>query len=174
MITKDQLLDSMRMECSIIKHLAAKLPADRLDWRPTPGQRSILELLQYLSIAAILPARNLVTGDWEHAEAMSSQAEQVTADTFGAAMDAQMAQLEELLAGIDVASALETDRQMPWGAPVKQGQGFVDMVLKSLVAYRMQLFLYAKESGLTELNSANCWVGVDWKAPEHGESDAAG
>jgi len=168
-ITKDQLLDSMRRESNIIKHLAAKIPADRLDWRPTPGQRSILELLRYLTISAVLPAQNLVTGDWEHAEAMSAEAENVTPVTFDAAMDAQMEAIEEIVRGIDVASALETDRKLPWGEPVKQGQGFVDMVLKTYVAYRMQLFLYAKQSGLTELNSANCWVGVDWNPPEDDE-----
>lgn len=173
MITKEQLLDSMRRESNIIKHLAAKVPADRMDWRPTPGQRSMLELLRYLTISAVLPAENLVTGDWEHAEAMSAGAENVTPETFDAAMDAQMARIEEILRDIDVASALETDRKLPWGEPVKQGQGFVDMVLKTLVAYRMQLFLYAKESGLTELNSANCWVGVDWKPPEEDDGDAA-
>jgi hypothetical protein len=172
-ITKEQLLDSMRMESHIIKHLAEKIPAHKMDWRPTPGQRSIRELLQYLTLAAILPAKNLITNDWEHAEAMNAAAEKVTPETFAAAMDAQMEQLEELLADVDVASALETDRQMPWGAPVKQGAGFVDMVLKCLVAYRMQLFLYAKESGLTELSSANCWVGVDWKPPEDSDADAS-
>jgi len=164
-ITKDQLVASMRHETEIIKHLAAKIPEDRLDWRPTPGQRSTLELLRYLSNAALLPAVNLVTNDWSHADAMSAEAATVTAETFAAAMDAQMESLEELLDAIDVAEALEKDCTLPWGAPCKQGQGFVDMVLKCLVAYRMQLFLYAKQSGLTELGSANCWVGIDLKQP---------
>lgn len=165
MITKEQFLASLRQETNIIKHLAAKIPADRMDWRPTPGQRSILELLRYLTIAGTLPAVNLVTNEWAHAEALSAEAEKVTPETFGEAMDAQMERLEEIVDGIDVADALEKDCTLPWGAPVKQGQGFVDMVLKCLVAYRMQLFLYAKQSGLSKLSSANCWVGVDWDPP---------
>ena len=32
--------------------------------------------------------------------------------------------------------------------------------LKPLVAYRMQLFLYAKESGAADIGPAECWVGV--------------
>ena len=172
MITKDQLLASMQMETNIIKHLAAKIPADKMDWRPTPGQRSNLELLQYLTMAAILAAENLVTDSWDHAEAMSAAAESVTPESFAAAMDAQMEKLSMLFADIEVASALETDRTLPWGAPIKQGQGFVDMVLKCLVAYRMQLFLYAKQSGCSEIGSANCWVGVDM--PQQPDTDSAG
>ncbi len=164
MITKEQLLASMRHEIKIIKHLAAKVPADKLDWRPTPGQRSIGELLQYLTVSAEIPCVNLFTNNWDHAQAASAKAETVTPETFATAMDAQMDRLDELIRDVDVASALETDATMPWGTPVKQGQGFIDMPLKSLVAYRMQLFLYAKQAGVEGLSSANCWAGIDMPA----------
>ncbi len=36
----------------------------------------------------------------------------------------------------------------------------VDNVLKSLVAYRMQFFLYVKQAGCSELATPDCWVGV--------------
>lgn len=160
-ITKEQLLASMRHETNVIKHLATKIRPDRLDWRPTPGQRSIAELLQYLTVAALIPAQNLISGDWGHAEAMSAEAASVTLDTFGDAMDRQMERLDAMIRRLDVADALESDARLPWGAPIKQGQGFVDMALKTLVAYRMQLFLYAKQACDPELDSANCWVGVD-------------
>ncbi len=161
MITKEQLLASMRHETNTIKHLATKIPADKLDWRPTPGQRSNLELLQYLTVTSIIPVVNLSTGNWDHAPKYSAEAAEVTPETFAAAMDAQMAELEEIVGKLDVAAALETDATMPWGAPIKQGQGFIDMGLKSFVAYRMQLFLYVKQSCDPTVNSANCWVGVD-------------
>jgi hypothetical protein len=35
------------------------------------------------------------------------------------------------------------------------------MSLKTLVAYRMQLFLYLKSCGVSEIGPANCWAGVD-------------
>jgi len=173
LITKDQLVASMRHETKIIKHLAEKIPADKLEWRPTPGQRSTGELLKYLTVSADIPCVNLFTNNWDHAEEMSAQAETVTADTFAAAMDAQMERLDEMIRGVDVASALETDATLPWGAPIKQGQGFIDMPLKALVAYRMQLFLYAKQSGVEGLTSANCWMGVNMPAPPAASDDSA-
>ena len=165
MITKEQLLASMRHETKIIKHLGSKVTPDLLEWRPTPGQRSIAELLRYLTVSADIPCVNLFTGNWDHAEEMSKKAESVTLDTFEEAMDAQMDRLDELIRDVDVASALETDAALPWGTPIKQGQGFIDMPLKALVAYRMQLFLYLKEAGLSDLNSMNCWVGTDPQPP---------
>ncbi len=163
MITKDELIASLRHETKIIKHLAERIPTGTYDWRPTPGQRSMLELLRYLTTCGEIGARNLVTGNWDHVAAVEARAAEVSPETFAAAMDGQMQRLEELLADIDPVAASTTERSLPWGAPIKQGQGFVDMVVKPMAAYRMQLFLYAKQAGNHELNSANCWVGVDWK-----------
>ena len=171
MLTKDQLLSSMRHETNVIKHLASKITPDLLEWRPTPGQRSFDELLKYLTVSAEIPCVNLFTGNWDHAEARSKLTESVTLDNFADAMDEQMNKLDELIRDVDVASALETDATLPWGAPIKQGQGFIDMPLKALVAYRMQLFLYLKQAGMSELNSANCWVGVDMKPPAADDAD---
>ncbi len=168
MITKEQLLASMRHEVEIIKHLSTKIPEGQMDWRPTDGQRSMRELLQYMAISAWLPAVNLVNDNWDHGPEHNERAQAVTPEGFCDAMDAQMDALEKILDGIEVADALETDRTMPWGTACKQGQGFVDMVLKTLVAYRMQLFLYAKQAGASALDSANCWVGVDRPKPDEG------
>ena len=35
------------------------------------------------------------------------------------------------------------------------------VVLRCLIAYRMQLFLHAKASGASALTTWNCWYGVD-------------
>jgi len=165
MLTTPQFMDSCRHEIRVIKHLATKVPADMLSWRPTPKQRSILELLQYLTTCAIVPARWIVDGSWDAAAALEKEAEAVTAVTFAAAMDRQGAALAALLAPISDRDMLEKRTAMPWGTPCTYGQGFVDMCLKTLVAYRMQLFLWAKESGNAAIGPANCWVGVDAPAP---------
>ena len=60
MITMQQLLDSCRHETEVIKHLATKVPADKHDWRPSEGQRSIRELMQYLTAASLSrPSRHI-------------------------------------------------------------------------------------------------------------------
>jgi hypothetical protein len=48
MITKQQYINSFVKELEIIKHLREKISVGMLDYRPTPKQRSTMELLQYL------------------------------------------------------------------------------------------------------------------------------
>jgi hypothetical protein len=161
MITKQQLLDSIRHETEIIKHLATKIPKGGYDYRPTPGQRSTLELMQYMTIMGTMPAVYAVTDSWDHAEKLYQEAAGITPQEFGAAMDAQQRRIEEALAQVDESEATTRPSAMPWGAPTTQAAGLMDMVLKCFVAYRMQLFLYAKAAGNHDLGSANCWAGVD-------------
>ena len=49
-LTKSELIGSLQHEVRILLHLASKVDRDKLDYRPTPKQRSTLELLQYLTI----------------------------------------------------------------------------------------------------------------------------
>ena len=48
-LTKAELIGSLQNEVRILLHLCTKVDRDRLDYRPTAGQRSTLELLRYLS-----------------------------------------------------------------------------------------------------------------------------
>ncbi|MHC4957875.1 MAG: hypothetical protein ACYTGN_05820 [Planctomycetota bacterium] len=159
MITKEQLLDSMRAECSIIKHLATKVPEGGLEYRPSDGQRSTMELMRYLTRGAIVPAIHAVTDSWDHGEEYEKQTESVTPENFAAEMDRQVEMLEKLFAEIDAEEALTKPTTMPWGTPTTTGAGLMDMALKLLVAYRMQLFLYVKAAG-ADVSSPDCWVGV--------------
>ncbi len=161
MIDTKHFLDSCMHEIRVIKHLATKVPPGGLSYRPTPKQRSTLELLRYLTTCAIVPGRALVAGNWDEAEALEKASESVTAETFAEAMDAQGQALAALMAGLTSQDLAARDTAMPWGTPCKLGEGLVNTVLKTLVAYRMQLFLYAKAAGNGDLGPANCWVGVD-------------
>src|SRR3954471_188673 len=49
-MTKAELIGSLQHEVDILLHLASKIDRTALDYRPTPKQRSTLELLQYLTI----------------------------------------------------------------------------------------------------------------------------
>ena len=161
MITREQLIASMRHETNVIKHLATKVPAGQLGWRPTPTQRSTLELLQYLTTCALVPTRAMIAGNWDDAEALENASRDVTPENFAAAMDRQMQHVEDAIRGIAEKDLLTKPATAPWGIPTVLGISLVDYCLKPLVAYRMQLFLYAKESGSADLGPANCWVGRD-------------
>ena len=49
-LTKPELIASLQNEVRILLHLADKIEPGMLDYRPTPKQRSTLELLRYLSM----------------------------------------------------------------------------------------------------------------------------
>ncbi len=161
MISKQEILDSMKHETKIIKHLATKLKTEHLDYRPTANQRSMNELLQYLTFCALTPMLNIVNGNWEHAEGIAKKSTNVNLENFGEAMDKQVAEIEKELNKFSEKELAEKDATLPWGTPVKAGIALVEMVIKTYSAYRMQFFLYAKSAGLTELNSWDCWIGTD-------------
>ena len=48
MITKQQFVDSLVLEISIIRHLGTKVDASMLDYKPTEKQRTLLELMNFL------------------------------------------------------------------------------------------------------------------------------
>ena len=48
-LTKDELITSLQNEVRILQHLCTKIEPSMLDYRPTPKQRSTLELLRYLT-----------------------------------------------------------------------------------------------------------------------------
>ncbi len=161
MISKEQLIKSMLFETRIIKHLGTKLQPGKLNWRPTPGQRSLLELMQYLTTCAIVPAIAAINDNWDHAEEVEKASESVNHLNFADAMDAQARKLRQAIEAVPHADLIHKDTRMPWGAPCKVGEALLNMALKPLVAYRMQLFLYLKEAGRSDLGPAQCWVGVD-------------
>ena len=49
-LTKSELIALLQNEVRVLLHLAGKAEPQMRDYRPTPKQRSTLELLQYLSI----------------------------------------------------------------------------------------------------------------------------
>ena len=47
-LTRDELIASLQHEVRILVHLCSKIDPSMLDYRPTPKQRSTMELLRYL------------------------------------------------------------------------------------------------------------------------------
>src|SRR6476646_6463839 len=56
-LTKHELIASLQNEIRILLHLASKVDPAKLDYRPTPKQRSLLELLQYMTIVGPIHLR---------------------------------------------------------------------------------------------------------------------
>ena len=169
MYSKSDLMAALAKEMNIIKHLGTKVSAGQENFRPTPAQRSTLELMQYLTYAGVSMAKFISlegNGDtskiWEE---RSEAAKGVTIENFGAAIDKASAELVALIGQF-------TDEELAkevniYGMGLKtKGAYLVEGVLTMAVAYKMQLFLYAKQSGASDIGTMNLWAGMDAPAKE--------
>jgi hypothetical protein len=157
MLTRDQFLESCAHETRVIQHIATKLPAGSLDYRPTEPQRSMIELMQYMTVLALPPMAYLQDGNWDRAPQFGEGLEEIHAGIFADAMDEQL----EAVRAMCPEGGFDEPTAMPWGAPCTVGEFLVNAVLKAYACYRMQFFLYVKASGATALGPAQCWVGID-------------
>jgi len=160
-LTKSELIASLQNEVRILLHLASKIDRAQLDYRPTPKQRSTLELLRYLtmmgpSIVQAAKAGVFDTAAWTAAE--QAAAAQDFDQTLGA-IAAHTVAYATLLA--DLSDADLRAEIAPFGDKTTRGAFIVTWVLCGCAAYRTQLFLYLKACGRDELGTMNLWAGVD-------------
>jgi hypothetical protein len=164
-LSKEELISSRKNEVRLLLHLAGKIDKAKLDYRPTPRQRSTLELLQYMAIMAPTQVAAIKGGDFSRATMMAiwGPAESASkamnfAQTI-AAIEQQGAQFDEEFSGwteADFRNELEL-----FGQKSSRGAMLVNLVLGGFAAYRMQLFCYLKSCGREELNTVNLWMGAD-------------
>ena len=160
-LTKTELLACLQNEVRILIHLAGKLDRSALEYRPTPKQRSALELLRYLSIMGPTLIR------WSNGQAGPAawkaaleEADRRDFDQTVAAIGGQNQLYERLLADMpDDAFRAEVDNFD--GSRTSRGVFIVKYVLSGHAAYRTQLFLYLKSCGCDDLNTRNLWSGAD-------------
>ena len=164
-LTKDELISALQNEVRILLHLASKVDPAKLDYRPTAKQRSLLELLQYLTIMGPIHLRAVMAdafdmaawGDaWRTGE---PAAKAMSLEEVKAAIGKQEALFTELLGPCSDA-CLRAEIEM-FGSKGSRGSMLVSLLLCHYAAYRMQLFQYLKASGREELNTMNLWVGID-------------
>jgi hypothetical protein len=160
-LTKSELIGSLQHEVRILLHLATKIDRTTLDYRPTPKQRSTIELLKYLSVMGPELVRATKAGRfdpeiWTRAE---KAAEARDFEQTLAAIEAQADEYATLLADMSDAD-FRAEVEM-FGKMTTRGAFIVNLVLGGCAAYRTQLFLYLKACGREELNTVNLWAGVD-------------
>lgn len=163
MITADQLAASMLRECDIIVHLFGKLPEGALDYRPTEGQRSTLELLRYLAMCGIGGIEWFATGELEAFRAHERRVADLPGSEFPAEMERQKAAIRRFFDTTPSETLATQPATLPDGSQMPLGAALMNAPLKWLAAYRMQLFLYAKAAGAADIGTANAWAGMDWR-----------
>jgi hypothetical protein len=172
-LTKDELIASLQHEVRVLLHLASKVDPAKLEYRPTSKQRSLLELLQYLTIMAPIHIRGIKADPpqmpgsqafdldvWRHTwRTEETAAKAMNLEEAKDAIGKQSGLLAELLGSCSDAD-LHAEIEM-FGGRASRGSWIVNLVLCHYAAYRMQLFLYLKACGREELSTMNLWAGMD-------------
>jgi hypothetical protein len=164
-LTKDELIAQLQKEVRILLHLASKIERSQLDYRPTPKQRSTMELLRYLVNMGpqLVKAIKSGTFDVESWQAATAKANAADFDQVLAMIGAQEAEYATLLASwteADFRGSIEM-----FGRSATRAAWMLELVLNGCAAYRTQLFCYLKSCGRDELTTSNLWQGVDAAVP---------
>ena len=160
-LSKSELIASLQHEVHILLHLASKIDRTHLDYRPTPKQRSSIELLRYLSVMGPMLVQVAKSGMPDEAtlKAAIDASNARDFDQTLAAIATHKDAYASLLAGV---SDADFRGEMEWfGNKTTRGAFIVNIVLCGCAAYRTQLFLYLKACGRDELATTNLWIGVD-------------
>lgn len=160
MYTKENLVASVENEFRIIKHLVEKIPADTEGYKPTEGQRTTLELLQYLSTIVVNGTHVIYEGATDAYKTAPLKMESTTMENFASKMDEQLIVWKQMMEKFDDAE-LEKVINIYMMGDMTKGRYLVENLLKWLAAYKTQLFLYIKASGNTSLGTSNLWGGMD-------------
>lgn len=160
-LTKAELIAALRNEVRIFLHLTTKIDRARLDYRPTPKQRSTLELVRYLTFMGPELLRAGVTGTFD-TDAWNAAEQAAGALTYEQAIALLKKQGDAYAASLDRLSDADLRAEVsPFGEPSSRGAFIVNNVLCGCAAYRTQLFLYLKACGREELSTWDLWAGVD-------------
>jgi hypothetical protein len=161
-LTKSELQSALDKETKILLHLIGKLEPTMVDYRPTPKQRSTLELLKYLSIMGPGLLQAAKAGGFDRDSWMAADQ---------AAQARNLEQTKEVIAGHPAVYAKiladmsdgDFRAEIPNfdGTMSSKGAFITALVLGGYAAYRTQLFMYLKACGREELGTANLWMGVD-------------
>jgi hypothetical protein len=160
-LVKSELIAQLQKEIDILLHLASKIDRSKIDYRPTPKQRSTIELLRYLSIMGPQLVKAARTQwDTEAWQAANKAAEARDLDQTLAVIAGQKDVYAKELAGWTDAD-FRSEMSGFDGSKLSRGLFLVNLVLGGHVAYRTQLFCYLKACGREELGTVNLWMGVD-------------
>jgi len=164
-LNKSELITSLQNEVRILLHLASKIDRSMLDYRPTPKQRTTLDLLKYLSVMgpSLVQAAKAGGFDQDGWAAANKAAQARDFDQTLAAIAAHSETYATVLGGMsDADFRAEIDM---FGSKTTCGAFIVNLVLCGCAAYRTQLFLYLKSCGREELGTMNLWAGMDAPVP---------
>ena len=165
-LSKDELIGQLQNEVRILLHLAGKIDRNKLDYKPTPKQRSTIELLRYLVVMGPSLLKAIKAGAFDAAafQAAAADANAMNFDQVLAALERQRGLYADLVGSFSD-SDFRGEIDLFGAGKSSRGSVITFLVLGGCAAYRTQLFLYLKACGRDELNTMNLWSGVDAPMP---------
>ncbi len=163
MFTKEEVWNSFASDFSIIKHLAEKAHIDTHTYKPSEKQRTMVELMQYMSIMGVGILSIILSGEQGDFAPFLERSKLVTGENFVQKMDEQETEMKEVFMKFDDAE-LEKELDM-WGMKQKKSLRILNL-MKIVASYKMQLFLYVKASGRHDIGTSNLWAGMDMPTPK--------
>ena len=169
-LTKDELIAALKNEVRILLHLAGKIDRKQLDYRPTPKQRSTIELLRYLSVMGPMIVKAVKAGAFDGPawQAAAAEADKMNLDQVLASIATHSSTYETLVSSFSDADFRAEVDLFGGGQKSSKGANIVYLALGGCAAYRTQLFCYLKACGREELNTMNLWGGMDAAMPAAG------
>ncbi len=161
MLDKNDIRDMLLKECDVCVHLHGKLPKGAADYRPTPGQRSTLELLRHVAHSSIDGLRGMTDMKWETWEPNEKRLATMRLEDFPAEMARQKKEIVEYFERLTDKQFASQESMLMNGTKTKLAAALLDGPVRWATGYRMQLFLYAKAAGNAGIGTWNCWDGVD-------------
>ena len=157
MFSTESLIRAWNAETEICIALFGTMPAGGLEYRPTPGQRNMMDLLRYLSKGPRNGVLRVLAGDWNATPPAMEMAKDMPPSDFVAHMRLQAEEVTRALSTANPEDLLHGTMAFPWGETMSKGEALVTYPYRWLTGYRMQLFLYLKAAGATTLATPDLW-----------------
>lgn len=161
MYTKRILMEGITREFEILKHLGSKVTKKNAEFKLSEEQRSIEELEHY--IVTSFPAQiSLMVEGIRNLDKYMEKSQAITKFTWKRFVIELNKALRAIKKEIRTVKGKARKEEVElWGRKGTRGSFLIDYVFTFLGAYKMQLFLQLKASGLTELTTSNVWGGRD-------------
>jgi len=127
------------------------------EYRPTPKSRSISELLKYLTYCGYGSLIGVLKNDKEM-ESFKDGKVITELSLFPSAIDFEFNRIKTRIHSIDDNVWNSGRSNYWWGLETSLQAAIVETSIKCLTAYRMNLFLWAKEVGNHDLDRTVCWA----------------
>lgn len=157
---KQHLLFNLERELLLLKQLSKFIEPKHLDFRPGEKLRSTYELMQYLSNNGSVMMRWFLKNDVTTPEVRAEIAEQrksLTLDNFAQRIDEQIAAIKRYFEEISDDDLQNKIIEMPSKEKLPLGSAIINGPIKWLTTYRMELFVYIKMNGRTEISTKEAW-----------------